>query len=92
MLRFSKHGGTPIGCASKTIDDDLKASLNNNGIGVTPSFQSFLEKRGKTVTLRFGDVIIDMIISALKSLQTISLLGTNRRRRNSRTFLLNKFS
>ena len=46
-------------------------------------FKIFGERRGKTVTMRLGNVIIGMAMSAPKCLQTGNLSVIVRRRRNS---------
>ena len=50
---------------SKIFKDGLKTSPNNNSVDVSVEFSKFLgarRRRGKTVTLRFGDAIICLII------------------------------
>ena len=53
-------------------------------------FKIFGERRGKTVTIRLGDVIIGVAVSAPKCLHTGNLSVVVRRRRNIWLFLFNK--
>ena len=65
----------------KIFKDGLQTSPNNNSMGESAAFSKFpvgWGRRGKTVTLRFGDVIICLIMSALKNSLTNSLSVTNR--------------
>ena len=53
-------------------------------------FKIFGKRRGKSVTMRFGDVIIGVVMSAPKCLQTGNLSVVVRRRRSTWLFLFNK--
>ena len=81
---------TRVYCVSKTFEDDLKTNPNNNC--KRRVFIICGERRGKTVTMRFGNVIVGMIMSALKRSQTGSLSVTKRRRRNTALFLFSKIN
>ena len=53
---------------SKVFKDVQKTSLHNDCKSISAEFSKFAgKKRGKTVPLYFGDVIIPTIMSALKS-------------------------
>ena len=56
---------------------------------VSAEFSKLARGRSKTVTMRFGDVIITVNMSALKSSQS-GLSVTKRRWRNTLLFLFNK--
>ena len=53
-------------------------------------FKIFGERRRKTVTIRFGDAIIGVVVSAPKCLHIGNLSVIVRRRRNIWLFLFNK--
>ena len=79
---------------SKIFKDGLKTSPNYNSVGVSAEFSKFLgewRRRGKPLTLRFGDVIICFVIPKKVS-QTSSLSVTNRPLRNTWLFLFNKLN
>ena len=76
---------------AKFFKDDLKISSNHNCMGVNAEFSKFLGgRKGKTVRLRFGDVIIYVIMSGFKSSQTSSLPVTNWQQQNTWLFLFDK--
>ena len=84
---------TRVNCASKIFEDDPKTSPNNNCMDVSAEFSKFARgRRGKTVTMRFGNVITSVIMSALTRSQTGRLSVTKMRRQNAALFLFNKIN
>ena len=54
--------GTRVNSASKIFEDDLEISPNSSCIGVSAEFSKFARARSKTVMMRFGDVMIGVIM------------------------------
>ena len=68
--------GSPVNSASKTFKDDLNISPNSNCMGISVKFSKFARGRSKTV-MRFGDIIIRVIMWALESSKMSSLKFKN---------------
>ena len=79
--------GSRVNSASKTFEDDLKISPSSNCMSVSAEFSKSAGGKSKTVMMRFGDVIIRVIMSALKCSKTCT---KRRRGRNTLLFLFNK--
>ena len=59
-------------------------------MGLSAEFSKIAKVRSKSVMMRFGDIIIRVIMCPLKSSKTSSQSVTKRRRQNTLLFLFNK--